>query len=172
MTTLTKACRAVGIERCRTWREFLAKCRGFRERAESLDGPQELLAASDFEERVAGGPSRYDLLVTWDESTAIVSVSHDGSRWLWVHGTIAGQRSEKIYLAPKRGKVYHLVFLPHEAHEGRPVLVNGVRLGMSRVSCAPGSEWGLEGLVDQARVELPGSSAWVAELARAMGKSL
>ena len=160
VASLKRLCSTLGWQRCRRWKEFVSKVKGLEAKAGAAASPPE-------------APDRYDLDVAWDESTASIGVSRSGSRRMWVHGRVKGQRSERVYVAPKLGGVYHLVFLPHDAREGLAVRVNGVDIGPSFVSYAPGSEWGLaEDLVAQARAEIPHDSPWVEALAADLGLSL
>ena len=116
----------------------------------------------------------YNLKVEWLPEKAITAVHHNGQKLLWVEGKVENQKSSHIYISPKNeGKHYHIVFLPEEAKEKLPVFVNGIDIGNSDYSNAPGSEWGIpEHTVKQVRVEIPSNSPWIKNLAANLGKPL
>ena len=162
--SLKKLCALLGWERCRRWTEFTAKVKTIEATAAVETAPEEAPESQP--------ANRYDLSVRWSRSGSRVGRRYDGSMALFAHGRVKGQRSSRISLTSKRGGVYHLVFLPREALSGRPVLVNGHEIGKSRVSVAPGSEWGKEGLVEHAFVKLDADAPFISSVAAAIGKSL
>ena len=110
--TLRRFCALLGWTGIRRWSQAIARVEQ-AEAAAAAAAPDARPASG------SGAEAGYDLGVTWNAATASVGVTRGGTRKLWAEGRVEGQRSQRVYLAPKRGGRCHLVFLPHRARAGR-----------------------------------------------------